>query len=363
MANAKPTDSGIRELAEVLKDKDTLEQLAKSAQKAANDSGELKKDSTVASTHEFDPETRSIFAPENLDPVIKTIPPTATPIRSVLPRTSGVGQATSWKQLVSKLDPENTKDMDGAVDESDIFFADADRPGQTKQEYTVKSAPYKLLGRTVSIGLQHAAMSQDYSPAEDEDTRVKTLEVLLGEEWAIIHGNSTSDNLQFDGLSQLVKTNTEDLDGADLTVDKIGDWSQSIFNEGGSPTHLMVNSIQSRNLSDEIKGDGTMQRIVIGDQGNATANLRVSDIVDPISGNVINILVSRYLGDYAFLGAMQSPAGENYIEMEDLIPLVQLDAPTNKFAKEKFIVESSVLKLMAEPYWFKGENVGSTSTS
>ena len=57
----------------------------------------------TASTYTMDPAARSIFAPENLDPVIKLLVPTATPVRNVLPRTPGMGQAASWRKQAALL--------------------------------------------------------------------------------------------------------------------------------------------------------------------------------------------------------------------------------------------------------------------
>ena len=53
------------------------------------------------STYTFSPSSRSIYSPENLDPVIKTVVPTATPVRSFLPRVPGMGEAASFNQLLS----------------------------------------------------------------------------------------------------------------------------------------------------------------------------------------------------------------------------------------------------------------------
>src|SRR3712207_3803872 len=72
-----------------------LQQIGEAVQKAAVTTG----------TYTFSPSSRSIFVAANLDHVIKLIVPTATPIRNLLPRSPGAGQASAWKKMTSKLDP------------------------------------------------------------------------------------------------------------------------------------------------------------------------------------------------------------------------------------------------------------------
>jgi len=330
------------EIKSLLKDDRTMAAVADAMQKAA----------VNVDTYEFSPDTRSIFTAENLDPVIKTIVPTATPIRSLFPRVTGQGQATSWKILKGRLDPQT------AGTDTDITFADAGEPNETSQDYEVKSAAFKLLGRKLDVGMKHIAAAQGYQSVEDELLRVKTLEVMLGEEDLIINGDSGTNSDEFDGLLKQISTN-EDSTTEDLTVSGIAEQDQKVFDQGGVATHLFLNPKQSRELSDEMQKDSTINRIVVDNQGAATASLRVSSIISPVTGNTIQLVTSRYLGGNAILGSVQSPAGENWVEMEDLIPLVSMDVPNTNFAKTKFVVQSTVLKLIAEPFWAKYTNLNS----
>ena len=155
----------------------------------------------------------------------------------------------------------------------------------------------------------------------------------------------------FDGLLTQITTNSGT--AALLTASGIGLYDESIFNAGGVADHLFIGARQGRALSDELQSSGTMQRIIVSDQGAARANLKVSEIVSPVSGQTIKIVTSRYMGSWAILGAMKSPAGENYVEMEDLIPMIKMDVPNTAFAKTSFVAQATVLKLIAEPYWYK----------
>jgi hypothetical protein len=320
-------------LKSLINEEHTLAQIAEAIRKAT----------VTTNTYTFSPATRSIFVAENLDPVVKLIVPTATPIRSLLPRKPGRGQATAWKMLTSKLDPGSTGTR--------ITFADGGTPNETAQTYVVKTAAYKLLGRKVSVGLLHVAASKDYLPVEDELVRIKTLEVMLGEEYLIINGDSTVDSNAFDGLLKQITTNSGT--ATLLTASGISVYDQAIFEAGGGATHLFLGPRQARALSDELQQSGSIQRIIVSDQTGAVAYHRVSALVSAVTGKTIQLVTSRYMGEWAILGQIKSDAGENYVEMEDLIPLIKMDVPTTSFAKDSFIVEATVLKLIAEPYWYK----------
>lgn len=307
----------------------------------------INKASVTTGTYTFSPATRSIFVAENLDPVIKLLVPTATPVRNVIPRSKGSGQASAWKKLTSKLDPSATGSGTG------IFFADAGTPNETTQTYTVATAAYKLLGRKLSVGLQHIAASQSNpaGTAEDELLRIKTLEVMLGEEWAIINADSNVDSNGFDGLLKQITTNSGT--AALLTASGVASYDQTIFEAGGAGTHLFVSPRQKRAMMDELQSSGSIQRIVAGNNNATIANLDLKSILSPVTGNEIQIVTSRYMGSWALLLTINSPAGEAYIDLQDLIPMIKLDVPVTTFAKDSFIVESTVLRVIAEPYQYK----------
>jgi len=303
-------------------------------------------------TYTFSPDTRSIFNAENLDPVIKLITPTSTPVRNIFPRVPGMGQAAAWKKMTSALDPSATGTG------SSIFFADAGSPNETIQTYTVSSAAYKLLGRKVEMGLQSVASSQNELPLEESQVKIKTLEVMLGEEWAIMNGNSSSDSNAFDGLATQITTNSGT--ASLLTASGVNVYAKTIFDAGGAASHLILNPKQNTAIGDELQSSGSIQRVIVSDQGGAIGNVRVTEIMDSSTGGLIKLVVSRYAGAWAYLLSVKSPAGENWIEMDDLIPMIKLDVPNTAFAITRFVTESTVLKVIAEPYQYK---IGGLATS
>lgn len=310
----------------------------------------LQKAAVTTGTYTFSPSSRSIFVAENLDQVIKLIIPQSTPIRSMMPRSSGSGQAAAWKQLTSTLDPSATGTG------TTPFFADAGTPNETTQTYATATAAYKLLGRKLSVGLLHIAASQSNpaGTAEDQMLRTKTLECMLGEEWAIINSDSAVHSNGFDGLLKQITTNSGS--AALLTASGVAAYDQTLFNAGGAATHLLLGARQKRAIMDELQNSGSIQRIVSANMNNSNAtlaNLNVKAILSPVTENEIQFVVSRYMGSWAVLASVFSPSGEPYMDMQDLIPMIKMDVPVTTFAKDSFIVEATVLRLMAEPYQYK----------
>ena len=235
---------------EGLMDAELLKSVLNDPAMLANIANYIEKASVTTGTYTFSPATRSIFVAENLDQVIKTLVPTATPIRNMLPRSTGAGQASAWKKLTSKLDPSATGTGTSA------FFADAGTPGETTQTFVVATAAYKLLGRKLSVGLQHiaASASNPAGTAEDQLLRIKTMEVMLGEEWAIVNADSSVDTNAFDGPLKQITTNSGT--AALLTASGVAVYDQTIFEAGGAATHLLLSPRQKRAIMDELQSSG-----------------------------------------------------------------------------------------------------------
>lgn len=304
----------------------------------------------TTSTHTFSPSSRSIFSPENLDPVIKLLVPTATPVRGVLPRTSGMGEAASWKKLTSRL--ENQAQVAGTG--VSVGFADAGQPNETTQVYEYTSAVYKLLGRDVEIGRKQisANRGRNIEDIQAHMETVKTLEVLLGEEAMLLNGSAAANSLEFDGFAKSFTTNSGS--AALLTSSGVSAYGQTLYEKGAElVSHLILNPRQNRSLSDQLEGSGSIQRVVIDNQGSAIGGVHLKQIVDGNTGNLIDVVTSRYAFTWAYLLTVQSPAGENWIEVEDLDALSIYDVPTSNHSVESRVFEHTVLKVIGEIFQYK----------
>lgn len=315
---------------------------------------EIAKAAEVKTTYTFDPSVRSIFSPENLEADVKLLVPTDTPLRNRLPRTRGYGEASAWKRLTSRLNMGSDGVNMGT--NTTVVFADAGQPNETAQTYSVTSAPYKLLGRKIEVGvLANTASRGGITPETDmfaHRQRIKMLEVMLGEEELIIGGDSSKGTgLEFDGLGKQITTNSGT--ASLLTASGIGVYCETLYRNGASPTMLVANARQTRALADELQGTGSIQRIMVDNQGNGIGGIRLAKIVNPIDGTLIDVMPSRYVGGNAFLLTERSAAGEIWMDMQDLIPMSRVDVPSSNLSMISFVFEATVLRVIGEPYQFK----------
>lgn len=323
----------------------------------------LAKAAVTNATYGFSPATRSIFAPENLDPVVKLMVPTDTPIRSMMPRSKGVGQAAAWKKLTSQLAPGNkgTGTIPGANAGSGYSagFADGGQPGSTTQTFTVVTAAYKNLGLDVEVGRQAIASSRGYQEIRDELVRIKTFELMLAEENMILNGDSSIDSNEFDGLAKSITTNSGTL--SLLTASGVNDQMLAPYwNYGARFQKLVANPFQVMALANNLQGSGSIQRIVVDNQGAGIGGIHLAKIVNSIDGSLMDVIASRYAGSWAYLLTVREPAGEAALEMEDLEPMSVYEPATANHSVISRVYETTVLKTIYEVHQKK---IGGLSTS
>jgi hypothetical protein len=298
---------------------------------------------------------RSIYAPENLDPTIKHVVPLKAPVRNIIPRTKGFGQVATWRKMTSRIDPQ------AAGTGTRAGFADAGQPSQTTQTYVLATASYKNLGRDVELGRQALASNRggNLEDMRTHEEYIKSIEVILAEEDCILNGDVATTATEFDGFAKSFTTNSGT--ASLITSSGIGTYARTLFNAGAEmPTHFVANPRQMQALADDLQGSGSIQRIVMDNQGNATGGVKLSKIVNPVSGNLIDTITSRYSGGWGFLLTVTDVTGENWIEMEDLEPLSVYDVPTANHSIVSRVYETTVLKVIAENHQYK---IGGLATS
>lgn len=317
----------------------------------------LLKAAETTSTYTFSPTTRSIFSPENLDEKIKFLVPIDTPIRNRLPRVPGSGQMAEWKRMTSaihsKMHPSGNVPTGTATA---IGFADAGAPGETAQTYSTVAAAYKLLGRKLEVGGLALAASKGRDGQPDMQAsreRTKIYEVMLGEEELIIAGDVNNSSLEFDGLYKQITTNSGSV--TFLTASGVGNFCQTLFSRGGDPTVLYATARQLQALADDLERSGSIQRSVIAQSevAGVTGGFALSRIVNPVTQSLIDVKPSRFVGYGGLLLTERSPAGEVWIEMDDLIPMSRVDVPSTSFSYVSFVLQATVAKVIGEPFQYE----------
>lgn len=313
----------------------------------------------VLATTTFAPETRSVFAPENITADIKLLVPVQTPIRNRTPRVQGFGQAAVFKRLTSKLHANSG--AAGVGTNTAVAFADAGAPNETSQTYATVAYPFKLLGRKVEVGGLAIKATTGGTPGGDARAnganmldsreRVKAVEVMLGEEELLIGGDVDTSALQFDGLGKQITTNSGN--AALLTASGIGNFCNTQYLAGGDPSVLYANARQNRAIADNLEWSGSIQRAFINNTGAVTAGYKVKNVINPVTGNVIDLEVSRYVGGDAYLLQEKDVSGENWVQVEELIPMSRVDVPSSNFSSIRFVLEALVLEVIGEPFQMK----------
>ncbi|MCG3203919.1 MAG: hypothetical protein KCHDKBKB_00596 [Elusimicrobia bacterium] len=308
-------------------------------------------------SYTFSPATRSVFAPENLDEEIRYLVPIDTPLRNRFPRVQGFGQAASWKQMTSNVHSGMHPAANvGLGTATTIAFADAGAPSETTQTYSITTAAYKLLGRKLEVGGLALASSKGRDGQPDMQKsreQIKMYEVMLGEEEMLIAGDAAARTNEFSGLNKLITTNSGSV--TFVTASGVGSWCQTLYGVGANPTVLVASARQLQALADDLEKSGSIQRVMIaqGQQGGVIGGLALEKIVNPVTGSLIETKVSRFVGYGGLLLTEKSPAGETWIEVDQLIPMSRVDVPSSTFSYVSFILEGLALKLIGEPYQLK----------
>jgi len=318
---------------------------------------QMMKAAETTATYTFSPTTRSIFSPENLDEKIKFLVPIDTPLRNRFPRVRGKGQVAEWKVMTSAIHSKSHPSGNVAAGTGTaVAFADAAAPGETTQTYARVAAPYKLLGRKLEVGGLALAASKNRNGEPDmqqDRERIKMYEVMLGEEELLLAGDISNSAYEFDGLYHQITTNSGN--STFLTASGVGSYCQTLYAVGGDPTLLLASARQLQALADDLSSSGSIQHRVITREEVAgiTGGFALARLINPVTQSIIDVKPSRFVGYGGLLLTEKSPAGENWIEVDELIPMSRVDVPSANFSYTSFILEAMVIKIIGENFQMK----------
>ena len=323
----------------------------------------IMKAAETTGTYTFSPSTRSVFSPENLDEEIKYIVPKDTPLRARFPRVEGKGQAATWKQMTSAIHAGMHPSGSVATGTATaISFADAGAPGETSQTYATCTQTYKLLGRKLEVGGLALAASKGRDGQPDMQKgreRIKMYEVMLGEEELLVAGDASARTNEFTGLNYQISKDCSTGSSTTysgtctfVTASGVGAWCRDLYKYGADPTLLIASARQLQALADDMERSGTIMRQVVAQKElqGVIGGLSLVKIVNPVTSSLIDVRPSRFVGYGGLLLTEKSPAGENWIEADQLIPMSRVDVPSSNFSYISFIVEALALKVIAPPY-------------
>lgn len=218
------------------------------------------------------------------------------------------------------------------------FFAETGAPATHITTYASKSATYKLMGTYYDISGLAMAAGATFQNQYDTEQRNAIRNLMLNEENAIINADSSitygpwgdgTNALSFDGINSLITTangtptaQVQTAVGA-LTTAHIDAQLGRLFDQGASGIYMLMSRVEAASLAHLAEANGSIIRLN-QDAGNVQMGKRVTGYFHPITGEMIDIVVSRFVrpGIIYFLSDML-PNGGNVIDI-DVLPQVAL---------------------------------------
>lgn len=282
---------------------------------------------TLGSTAGMQPGDVLYFATAAVNAIVSSVTNSTTVVL-----TASITTTTS--EVVTRVGEPGTGP--GAVR---AFFAESGAPASHTSVYANKSASYKLLGTYGDITGFAMASGATYQNqyATEKNNAIRNL--MLNEENAIINGSSTiiaapwgdgTSALGFDGIRNLtttangvpagqVQTSVGNLTFAHLDLQLSRIWQQ-----GGRGFWILMNEQEARSIDHLFDASGSTNRVTFANPTGLTAGRRVTGYVHPITGEVCDLIVSRFMppGEIVF-GCDYLPDGSRSLDM-DVLPQVML---------------------------------------
>ena len=228
-----------------------------------------------------------------------------------------------------------------------LFYTERGAPANLNTQYASRTAPYRLMGQMTDVTAFAQAAGRSFQDNRAQERTSALYNVMLGEENAILNGDSTSvlapwgdgsSSLAFDGLYRLVSTaNGVPVDHiqaavGQLTLAHIDAQLNRLWLQGASGMYMVISSQEATSLTKLAQAQTGSYRIML-DQGNAVLGVRVTGYVHPITKEIVEIIVSRQAipGTILFC-ADRAPDGKPALEF-DVLPQVDLPelAPNQQF--------------------------------
>ena len=283
---------------------------------------------------------------ENLEAEAAVLVPVDTPVRNMLPRVPGAGTAVAWKQVTSLGGGWGSSlDQPGGGSAAQAFFGESGAPAEVTTAYANRSAGYKLMGTIGKItGFAMAAGANFQNQlAQEKINQINNL--MLIEEYALISGDAASTSAPwgdgitaygFDGLVTAIKTGNGTPSahiqtgvGA-LTFAHIDAQLSRVWTQGGKEQFILVNQQEARSIRNLASNasNGLYKIETSGGANGTNVGLNVTGYVHPITGEIVPIIVSKFLaaGTMVF-GAKKGPTpnGGTGVAMQvNVLPQVQL---------------------------------------
>ena len=248
---------------------------------------------------------------EDLESYAKALVPTDTPVRNLIPRIMGMGTSHQWRQLTGFGGGWGSSyDQSGGGSAASVFYGEAGAPASVDSTYVAKSATYKALGCIGGISNFAMAAGANFQNQLAAEKMNKLKNLMLLEEFALINGDSTSTSAPwgnggvaqaFDGLLNLVTTANGASTGqistsvGQLTTAHLDTQLTKCWKAGGRDLYMVMNAQEAQSLATLAQASSSIRRVVTENAGDMTLGARVTKYFHPISGEPVQVLVSRFM--------------------------------------------------------------------
>lgn len=306
---------------------------------------------------------------EDLSGIMAIMAPTETPLRNLLTRIPGNGNAHSWYQQVAQADTDGSLYL--GTTPSGAAFAAGQLPVKKASQYNHVAAPYKQIGDTVNVTIFDQYAGKSYIDILQHEVDVSMMNTALVEEWMTINGNSASNPLYYDGLITQITNGSPNVNmvgSQQLKLSMIAQVQQAIYDYGGTPRLNVMSTKIKRKVNDLILSTYYGIRQTQGLAGFNAFEGGINVAEWDFGYGLTQLIQSRFLRPGA--GGASGGTNEtilvldhesvgkdgNAIEMVDLLPMSMFDLAMISSSFQKLVMEITLLKVTS-PY-FQGMVTG-----
>jgi hypothetical protein len=287
------------------------------------------------------PEALSVFPVET--PILNRLMPNALP---------GSGSAVSWRELT------------GFTKVGSVFYVETGVPGDVKYTYAPQSAGYKLGGRRFGVTGFARAAGASFEDALVRERQGAIVALKQDLEDAIWNADSALVPAAFDGLlTQIAVANgsiVTPINGA-LALDDINTALAASWDAGYEVSWLGLNSAQAKQINDLVLNAGTHQITVVRtEQGAVAGSQRVTDIIHPVTGKPVPLIVSRNLAAGTLIGVPEvlpvhvgGRQGQRGLWWDSLLDITEVEEGVSSDAVWYFLKTYAVMPFPARRGAFK----------
>jgi hypothetical protein len=297
---------------------------------------------------------------QDLEALITKVDMKGTPLRKRWSRTPANGLTHEYTQRTSLGSPTTS------------FYADGQLPNDGNTKYLRKGKQVKCIGETGRVTGLMIAAGRSFADQLALEQQARMVSVLQQEETALLAGDSTKpytvtnsdgsqtiEYLEFDGLSRIVNQEggivfdaSTFTGGSKISIPLINSVIQSIFDNNGEPTAIVVGSREKKFFNELLQsfvrynGDGIV---------HSERQLGVSVMYYDSDFGSLPIIPSRYIvpdgsQNTKMYVLCEKTAGENIIEIAELQrigaqPLAKIDD------SERFMVNEYQTLINRAPQW------------